>query len=329
MFCLSALNKATNPKKNSKSFEFTHFKYGQLKKTYKATFTKRKLFRFFLTVSTVTNSTELATTIKSHVTSTTNQHSSEKDFMYYVPPSIILMVVLTGLSFYYWLRRKRRRLGEQMLLSDYNGASVTSQASPYPALMLDVIHQGKLSVIWRGTYCQRAVAIKTISKDYADLWKTEKDLFVEHKLKHENLISFVSAERRFHENCIQYWIVTEYHENGSLAEYITKNVLSRELLLKMVYNITCGLVYLHTSHEATGKQIVAHRDLKTGNVLVKKDLSCCISDLGLAIALPERISVSRDLCQVRLLANRSLKKLSINTFILFTNSTKKNYIPIL
>lgn len=255
--------------------------------------------------STPTNSTEISTTMKGHVTSTTNQRSSEKDLMYYVlPASIILMVVLTGLSLYYWLRRKRRRLGEEMLLSDYNGAN---SAAPCPALMLDIIHQGKLSVIWRGTYCQREVAIKTISKDYADLWKTEKDLFVEHKLKHENLISFVSAERRFHENSIQYWIVTEYHSHGSLADYITKNILSKELLLKMVYNITCGLVYLHSTNEATEKQMVAHRDLKTGNVLVKKDLSCCISDLGLAIALPECITVSRDLCQVKLIGQKFVR----------------------
>ncbi len=27
----------------------------------------------------------------------------------------------------------------------------------------------------------------------------------------------------------------------------------------------------------------AHRDMKTKNILVKKDLSCCIADLGLAV----------------------------------------------
>jgi serine/threonine protein kinase len=32
-----------------------------------------------------------------------------------------------------------------------------------------------------------------------------------------------------------------------------------------------------------GKVPLAHRDLKTKNILVKKDLSCCIADLGLAI----------------------------------------------
>lgn len=28
---------------------------------------------------------------------------------------------------------------------------------------------------------------------------------------------------------------------------------------------------------------LAHRDLKTKNILVKKDLTCCIADLGLAV----------------------------------------------
>jgi serine/threonine protein kinase len=30
-----------------------------------------------------------------------------------------------------------------------------------------------------------------------------------------------------------------------------------------------------------GKVAIAHRDLKTKNILVKKDLSCCIADLGI------------------------------------------------
>ncbi len=32
-----------------------------------------------------------------------------------------------------------------------------------------------------------------------------------------------------------------------------------------------------------GKVAFAHRDIKTKNILVKKDLSCCIADLGLAV----------------------------------------------
>ena len=32
-----------------------------------------------------------------------------------------------------------------------------------------------------------------------------------------------------------------------------------------------------------GKQAMAHRDIKSKNILVKRDGSCCIADLGLAV----------------------------------------------
>jgi len=245
------------------------------------------------TDSTLNNGTDLYTTERTELLSPTQESLKENYFLYYVPASIILMVLLLGLSLYYWVKRKRYRLGEENLLAEFN--AVGHPAQPCPALMLEIVHQGKLSVIWKGTYCQRLVAIKTVNKDYADLWKNEKDLFTVYKLKHESLISFVSAERRFHDNNLQYWLVTEYHENGSLLDYLLNNVLPRELFLKMLYNIINGLVYLHSTNSS--KPMVAHRDLKAGNVLVKRDLSCCLGDLGLAIALPDNIDPSKDLCQ--------------------------------
>jgi len=222
----------------------------------------------------------------------------EKYYFYYVPASIFLLTILTGLSLYLWMRRKRRRFADEgHLLSEFN--STMSKQPSCPALMLQMIHQGRMSVIWKGTYCQRLVAIKVVNKLEANTWKNEKDLFIEHNLRHQNLVNFICAEKRFHENSIQYWIVTEFYENGSLAEYLLRSVISKDILLKILYSIVKGVVYLHSSSSSSGsKPMVAHRDLKPGNVLVKRDLTCCISDLGLAVALPEHLQVSRDLCQV-------------------------------
>merc|ERR1712061_602566 len=52
----------------------------------------------------------------------------------------------------------------------------------------------------------------------------------------------------------------------------------------MAYSSASGLAHLHKEIKAThGKPKIAHRDIKTRNILVKDDLSCCIADFGLAV----------------------------------------------
>eukprot|EP00111_Clytia_hemisphaerica_P008938 TCONS_00026127-protein len=220
--------------------------------------------------------------------------SSEKLYLYYIPASIFLMTMVLGVALFFWIKRKRRRRNShETLLTEFN--TTMTQPKTYPASFLEIIHQGQMNTIWKATFCQRAAAIKIVNKLDVTQWVNEKDIFLNHKLKHDNVVNFISAERRFKETTVQYWIVTEYHEKGSLANYLLKNILSKETFLRMLYSTVKGLVYLHSNSKM--KPMVAHRDLKPANVLVKADLSCCICDLGLALPLPENIDVSRELCQ--------------------------------
>lgn len=204
---------------------------------------------------------------------------------------------MSGLCLYFWVKRKRRRRDNDNLIIDFN-ATMTQPSAP-PALLLEIVHQSELSVIWKGTYAQRLSAIKVVNKINVIQWVNERDIFLKFKLKHENLVNFIGAERRNQDTIPQYWLVTEYHQNGSLASYLLNNILSKDVFLKMLYSTIRGLVYLHTNLQASsGKPMIAHRDLKPANILVKKDLSCCISDLGLAIVLEEDVIASGDLCQV-------------------------------
>ena len=55
-------------------------------------------------------------------------------------------------------------------------------------------------------------------------------------------------------------------------------------MLKMALSIATGLSHLHMEIVGTqGKPAIAHRDLKSKNILVKSNGVCAIGDLGLAV----------------------------------------------
>lgn len=60
--------------------------------------------------------------------------------------------------------------------------------------------------------------------------------------------------------------------------------MTPDRMIHMALSIATGLTHLHLEISGTqGKPAIAHRDLKSRNILVKKDLTCVIADLGLCV----------------------------------------------
>ena len=64
----------------------------------------------------------------------------------------------------------------------------------------------------------------------------------------------------------------EYHKKGSLFNYLHTEVLNMQTMFKIIFGIVCGLNHLHMEIMGSqGKPPIAHRDVKTKNILVKAD----------------------------------------------------------
>jgi serine/threonine protein kinase len=95
------------------------------------------------------------------------------------------------------------------------------------------------------------------------------------------------VDRRGENLQMEFWLVTAFHERGSLCDYLKLNTLSLDELCRLSLGIAAGLTHLHTEIPATRdaglKPAIAHRDFKSKNVLIKSDMTACIGDFGLAL----------------------------------------------
>ncbi|XP_021098799.1 serine/threonine-protein kinase receptor R3 isoform X2 [Heterocephalus glaber] len=97
-------------------------------------------------------------------------------------------------------------------------------------------------------------------------------------------VGFIASDMTSRNSSTQLWLITHYHEHGSLYDFLQRQTLEPQLALKLAVSAACGLAHLHMEIFGTqGKPAIAHRDLKSRNVLVKSNLQCCIADLGLAV----------------------------------------------
>ncbi|XP_055270733.1 TGF-beta receptor type-2 isoform X1 [Moschus berezovskii] len=137
------------------------------------------------------------------------------------------------------------------------------------------------------------VAVKIFPYEEYASWKTEKDIFSDINLKHENILQFLTAEERKTELGKQYWLITAFHAKGNLQEYLTRHVISWEDLRRLGGSLARGIAHLHSDHTLCGrpKMPIVHRDLKSSNILVKGDLTCCLCDFGLSLRLDPTLSV--------------------------------------
>ena len=220
---------------------------------------------------------------------------------------LVALLLLVSLLLVLWRRRLLARqdtapakthnnnLTTQTLeMVAFLGESTSSSSLPYQVLadIEDIvklnyqIEIGRFGVFYHGYHEGKEVALKRFGDESRSGWFRESFMYTSVLQPHENVLSFfTSAMVPGATDCSpELWLVTKYHEFGSLQDYLRQHALPGRLILQMAASVSSGLAHLHS--ESSGNQAnvpVAHGNLTSRNILVKENLSCCIGDFRLAV----------------------------------------------
>ncbi|KAL1229289.1 TGF-beta receptor [Trichinella pseudospiralis] len=187
--------------------------------------------------------------------------------------------------------------GIQQMLHDLDSAqpaTTSGSGSGVPMLvpvtiarqvtLVKVIGRGRYGEVWQGLFKGENVAVKIFASTDEQSWLREMEVYKTTMLRHENLLGFIAADNKDGGMALQLWLITDYHKKGSLFDLLMSTTLDLRLMARLARSLANGLAFLHSEICGTSdKPAVAHRDLKTRNVLVRSDNTCVIADLGLAV----------------------------------------------
>lgn len=184
----------------------------------------------------------------------------------------------------------------------------------------ELIGKGRFGEVWKGTYKGDEVAVKIFHTKEETSWFHEVELYQTCLIRHPHILRFIAADNKDIGIQTQLWLITEFCEYGSLYDLLVQRTLDEDMMLKLSYTATCGLDHLHCEVVGTeGKPAIAHRDLKSRNILVKGDFTCCIADLGLALRYRRDTDTVEDLPCKRVGTKRYLAPEIIDETISFKN----------
>uniref|UniRef100_A0A0N4ZEY9 Mitogen-activated protein kinase kinase kinase n=1 Tax=Parastrongyloides trichosuri TaxID=131310 RepID=A0A0N4ZEY9_PARTI len=159
---------------------------------------------------------------------------------------------------------------------DKDSSYLTNENSfDYPIISRDeLILQTQLGVGTFGTVYKGYWEAKDLDVAMKKVFELDKEAEILAQIRHRNIIKFYGVSFAKPD----YYIVTEFAENGSLYEQIheEKKDISFDQMLQWATQIAHGVAYLHYEAPVT----IIHRDLKSKNIVLGKNMVCKLCDFG-------------------------------------------------
>ncbi|KAG6485946.1 hypothetical protein ZIOFF_054513 [Zingiber officinale] len=143
------------------------------------------------------------------------------------------------------------------------------------------IGSGGFGIVYYGKMMDgKEIAVKVLNNDsYQGIREFINEVTLLSRIHHRNLVTFLGYSQQDGTNILVY----EFMHNGNLKEHLRGPLIRERTLswinrLQIAEDAAKGIEYLHTGCSPT----IIHRDLKSSNILLDKQMRAKVSDFGLS-----------------------------------------------
>uniref|UniRef100_A0A1I8B446 Serine/threonine-protein kinase receptor n=1 Tax=Meloidogyne hapla TaxID=6305 RepID=A0A1I8B446_MELHA len=228
---------------------------------------------------------------------------------------LIILFLIISISFFaitQKIRKKITKKGVKQIRPISNGTNIRepliggevtlsdgTKLKLHEMEIIEKIAEGRFGQVFKAKIGDRFLAIKQFVDNGEDSWTNEMDIHSMKSIsKNDCIAEFLGGF--YYEK--KYMLLIKFYSKCSLYDYLKENTVTLFESLKMISSMLCGLSFLHEEmpNGPNSKPTIVHRDLKSKNILVRDDLSTCITDFGLALKCEssKTISPGQNLLQV-------------------------------
>lgn len=197
------------------------------------------------------------------------------------------IILLCGVSIlWYFVVFRLKISNRQIQLEEESNGLPLIPIGPSRIHSLEKIGKGRCGFVYRakvGNSEDTMVAVKIFPIEKISSYSSEVSVYQLPHLKHENILQFLGQE--WHSK--ELWLIMEYYEHKSLYDHLKNHTISLTELLTIAKGISRGLEFLHDDLQFHDNPTIAHRDIKSENILIKpkseNNWIACIADFDLAL----------------------------------------------